>query len=181
MVIDAQHSANGSLPSGDNTGSPNGDGTPEQPEVLQRFWVAVKRLPAYVHLVATIARDPDVPNSAKMIVAAGSAYLVSPIDFVPGFIPVAGQLDDLYVFLTAIQQSLRRTPDDTAARLLEQTHIRRDDIDGDLQAVRDLVRVGVKKSVVLGGKALGRVSRAAIRFADTQFKHRSTKQGAGTR
>lgn len=141
---------------------------------LQRFWEVVKRLPTYVRLVAVMVKDPEVPNAVKAILAAGGAYAVSPIDLVPGVIPVAGQMDDLYVLLTAIQQSIKRTPTGVADRHLAEIGISRNDIESDLKAVRDLVRVAIVKTAKFGGKAIGRVSRAAIRFADEQFRQRKS-------
>jgi uncharacterized membrane protein YkvA (DUF1232 family) len=142
-------------------------------DAMRRFWEAVKRLPAYIKLVARIARDPDVPKQAKAVLAVGGGYAVSPIDLVPGVIPVAGQLDDMYVLLTAIQKSLKMMPAEIADRNLALAHVSRQEIDADLQAVRDVVRMAVKKSVKVGGKALERVSRAAFGFAREQLKRRN--------
>ncbi|HWV36703.1 MAG TPA: DUF1232 domain-containing protein, partial [Thermomicrobiales bacterium] len=137
---------------------------------LQRFWEAVKRLPAYLKLVTAMVRDPEVPNAAKAMLGVGGVYAISPVDLVPGVIPVAGQLDDLYVLLTAIQQAVKRTPSAVAERHLEAAGIRREDIDGDLKSIRDLVRVAVVKTVKFGGKILERASRTAVRFANEQFR-----------
>ncbi len=41
--------------------------------------------------------DPRTPRRAKLLGAGVLAYLVSPIDLIPDFIPVLGQLDDLVV------------------------------------------------------------------------------------
>lgn len=160
------------LVSGQATG---GERSPE----LARFWESLKRLPAYVRLSAAMAKDPEVPGAAKVLLGVGGAYVVSPVDLVPGVIPVAGQLDDLYVLLMAVRQAVKRTPDTVAARHLAAVGISRDDIDGDLKSVRDLVRVAVVKSVRFGGKVVGRVSRAAIRFADEQLRHQ--RAGRATR
>lgn len=149
--------------------------SPERKEAMQRFWEAVKRIPAYVRLVAMMMKDPEVPPTAKTILGAGGAYAVSPVDLVPGVIPVAGQLDDLYVLLTAVQQAVKRTPDAVVNRHLEAAGISRDNIDGDLASVRDLVRLAIVKSVSYGGKVLGRFSRAAIRFANTQYRQWQAK------
>ena len=174
-----KHMRDGSLPIGAFPAPPDTTAPGERSDVLQRFWEAVKRLPAYIRLATSLARDPEVPKQAKAILAAGGGYVISPIDFVPGIIPVAGQLDDVYVLLTLIRQALKRTPNEVAERHMATARIGYDDIDGDLQAVRDLVRVAVVKTVVFGGKALGRVSRAAIGFANEQRKHWSTGRTEG--
>ena len=41
--------------------------------------------------------DPRTPRAAKLLGAAFLAYLLSPIDLIPDFIPVVGQLDDIVV------------------------------------------------------------------------------------
>ena len=176
----AQHAVHGSLPANQSRVGTDEEASAAKSEVLQRFWEAVKRLPADVKLAAYLARDPDVPNRAKAILAAGGGYAVSPIDFIPGVIPVAGQLDDVYVLLFAIQQALKRTPNEVAERHMTRAGIRYEDIEGDLQSVRDLVRTAVVKSAVIGGKALGRVSRAAIGIANEQRRRWSTSRAEGS-
>ena len=147
----------------------------ETAPALAAFWEAVKRLPAYLKLAAGMARDPDVPRQAKAILGVGGGYAVSPIDLVPGIIPVAGQMDDLYVMLTALQQAVRMTPAQVADRHLADAGLTRDDIETDLKAVRELVRVAVVTSLKFGGKTLGRLSRAAASFARDQLRRRDTR------
>jgi len=147
---------------------PSGAATAVESRVLADFWEAIRRLPAYVRLVAALLRDERVPTSAKASLAAGGAYAISPIDLIPGVIPVAGQLDDLYVLLTGIQLAVRRTPDDIVTPHLERVGISRNEIDGDLAAIRALVRVAAVKTYRAGRKAVanmnGRLS-ARIRQA----------------
>lgn len=141
---------------------------------LERLWEAITHLPRYLRLAAAITKDPDVPKRAKVVLGLGAGYAISPVDLVPGIIPVAGQLDDLYALLTALHQSLKRMPDEIADRHLLSSEVTRDDIEGDLQAVRDLVRKAVMKTVKYGGKTFGRLSRAAVGFANEQLKRRNT-------
>jgi uncharacterized membrane protein YkvA (DUF1232 family) len=42
-------------------------------------------------------RDPRTPFHAKLVACSALAYLLSPIDLIPDFIPVAGYLDDLVI------------------------------------------------------------------------------------
>jgi uncharacterized membrane protein YkvA (DUF1232 family) len=51
-------------------------------------------VPDCVVLVRRLLADPRVPRRSKLALAALVVYLASPIDLVPDFIPVAGQLDD---------------------------------------------------------------------------------------
>ncbi len=70
----------------------------------------VRRLPAYARLVWGLARDDRVPPARRAALLAAAAYLVSPIDLVPGIIPVIGQLDDLLVVLAAVHVALSGLP-----------------------------------------------------------------------
>lgn len=114
----------------------------ERQEALQDFWVLVKRIPTYSRLAASLAKDPEVPHRARAMLVVGGAYMVSPIDLVPGVIPVAGQLDDAYVMLMALRQALRLSPNDVADRHLQRLGIDLNTLDYDLAAIRRLVKVG---------------------------------------
>ena len=50
-----------------------------------------------VLLVWRILHDDRVPLVAKLLFPGLAAYLATPIDLVPDFIPVLGQLDDVLV------------------------------------------------------------------------------------
>lgn len=128
---------------------------------IEPMWVLIKRLPRYVRLASAMARDPRVPTSAKAMLAIGAAYLVSPIDLVPGIIPVAGQLDDLYVVLTGLQQAMRITPKTVVDEHLKQVDLTDQDISDDLAAIRLFVRKGVAWTFQKGGQAVAGISRQA--------------------
>ena len=51
-------------------------------------------------------RHPDSPAWLKAGTALLLLYLLSPIDLVPGIIPLLGQLDDLFVMLGALRFTL---------------------------------------------------------------------------
>lgn len=54
-------------------------------------------VPDCILLVTRLARDPRVPRRRKLLLVGAAAYLATPVDLVPDFIPVAGQLDDAVV------------------------------------------------------------------------------------
>ena len=65
----------------------------------------VARFPMIVELVAAAIAiaDPSTPIFAKGILCAAVAYVLSPFDAVPDFIPVAGWLDDIAILAAALK------------------------------------------------------------------------------
>jgi uncharacterized membrane protein YkvA (DUF1232 family) len=59
-----------------------------------------------VLLLKDLATDPRVSRSDKIVAGLAAAYLVSPIDIVPDWIPVFGQADDLAVIAMAFRRLL---------------------------------------------------------------------------
>jgi uncharacterized membrane protein YkvA (DUF1232 family) len=64
-------------------------------------------IPDCIVLVRRLLGDERVPRSRKLLLGALLAYLVMPFDFVPDFIPVAGQLDDAIVTALVLRAVLR--------------------------------------------------------------------------
>lgn len=60
-------------------------------------------------------RDPRVPWYAKVLVAFVVAHTFSPIDLIPDFIPVLGQLDDLIITPLGLALALRLIPAEVMA------------------------------------------------------------------
>lgn len=63
-------------------------------------------------LVWRILRDDRVPPGAKLVFPALIAYLATPIDLLPDFLPVVGHLDDLLVAALALWLFGRLCPRD---------------------------------------------------------------------
>ena len=64
-------------------------------------------VPDCVVLFKRLLSDPRVAWWRKALLAGVIVYLVSPIDLVPDFIPVAGQLDDAIVVALVLRRVLR--------------------------------------------------------------------------
>jgi uncharacterized membrane protein YkvA (DUF1232 family) len=64
-------------------------------------------IPDCITLVSRLLRDPRVPRRRKLLLVALIGYLASPIDLVPDFIPVAGQLDDAIVVALVLRHLVR--------------------------------------------------------------------------
>jgi uncharacterized membrane protein YkvA (DUF1232 family) len=64
-------------------------------------------IPDCLVLVKRLLSDPCVPRRRKLLLVLLVAYLAMPIDLVPDFIPVAGQLDDAIVVALVLRAVLR--------------------------------------------------------------------------
>lgn len=72
----------------------------------------LKKLYFEIRLTLRLMRDPRVPLWSKIIPVAAVAYVLLPIDFIPDFILIIGQLDDLTVLYTALRLFRRYAPPD---------------------------------------------------------------------
>jgi uncharacterized membrane protein YkvA (DUF1232 family) len=66
-------------------------------------------VPNLVRMFGGLLRDPRVPLRAKIVVGIASLWLASPIDLIPDFVPIAGQLDDAIIAALALRFILRTT------------------------------------------------------------------------
>jgi uncharacterized membrane protein YkvA (DUF1232 family) len=64
-------------------------------------------IPDCIVLVTRLARDLRVPRRRKLLLLALVGYLALPFDFVPDFIPVAGQLDDAVIVVLVLRALVR--------------------------------------------------------------------------
>ena len=64
-------------------------------------------IPDCVGLIKRLMGDPRVPRRRKLLLGLMVAYLAMPIDLVPDFIPVAGQLDDAILVAAVLRLALR--------------------------------------------------------------------------
>ena len=72
-----------------------------------RAWAAL--VPHALILTRRLLRDPRIPATSKALLWLLLAYIVSPIDIVPDFIPVAGVLDDAVLVALVLRFLLRHT------------------------------------------------------------------------
>ena len=65
-----------------------------------------------VRAVYLASRDPRTPWYAKAVAIGVAAYALSPIDLIPDFIPVLGQLDEVVILPFGIWLVVRMIPAD---------------------------------------------------------------------
>lgn len=69
---------------------------------------AALMLPNLVKLVGRLLRDPRVPRRSKVALGIAAAYVASPIDLVPEFIPIIGWADDVIFLMFALDSLIER-------------------------------------------------------------------------
>ncbi|MFA5852033.1 MAG: YkvA family protein [Spirochaetales bacterium] len=87
-----------------------------QPEWYKKLKSRASRLKRQIWALYLALKDPETPWSARLFILLAIAYATSPIDLIPDFIPVLGQLDDLIVLPVLIGLALRRIPKPVMAR-----------------------------------------------------------------
>jgi len=96
----------------------------------------IKRMPGYVKLAWAVYREPCVGKGSRAILGAGILYAVSPVDLVPGFIPVAGQLDDIIMALGSLRWVMGGLPPEILGQYRDKYGIDIEDLDRDLAAAK---------------------------------------------
>ena len=64
----------------------------------------IRQLPHYLRLLFGLITDSRVAAVDKLLVVGAIAYIVTPIDFIPDFIPFLGEVDDVYLLVMALQR-----------------------------------------------------------------------------
>jgi uncharacterized membrane protein YkvA (DUF1232 family) len=83
---------------------------------LQSLRELARLLPQLAGLIARLSADPGVPRRVKAILAVTAAYLASPIDLIPDFVPVVGYLDDVVLVAVVLDGLLNHVSRDLLLR-----------------------------------------------------------------
>lgn len=119
----------------------------------------IMRLPAYTRLALALAREPALRWLHKAMLLGGVAYVVSPIDLIPGFIPVLGQLDDLTVALWSLRAALRAAPPEVAVHHLTVNGLTWEMLDEDLARIGRSGRLLTRVGLLIGQRAVEGLGR----------------------
>jgi len=80
--------------------------------VLRPKGVPVKEIlavvPDAVRLIRSVLTDSAAPGDVRLVLVGLLAWILSPIDLIPEFIPVLGPLDDVAVAVVAMRYARRR-------------------------------------------------------------------------
>jgi uncharacterized membrane protein YkvA (DUF1232 family) len=97
------------------------------------------KLPTYARVVWGILRDRRTPFYLKVLLGAGLAYLVTPLDLVPDALPLIGQADDLTVLLLVLDVFLANAPPEVREEHWERARTGAAQLDRDLERLRLLL------------------------------------------
>lgn len=64
----------------------------------------IRQLPNFLRLLYGLISDPRVAVLDKVLVFGAIAYIITPIDLIPDFIPFLGEVDDVYLLVLALQR-----------------------------------------------------------------------------
>ncbi|MDP9300159.1 MAG: DUF1232 domain-containing protein [Actinomycetota bacterium] len=67
----------------------------------------VALIPNVVLLFKDLLKDSRVPRSSKVLLVGTVAYIVSPIDLLPDFVPFIGQVDDALLAALVLRHFVR--------------------------------------------------------------------------
>jgi len=71
---------------------------------------ALRSLLRSARLSWRLLRDPRTAVGHKLFLVAAVALILSPINWIPSFVPILGQLEDLALLALALNLFLRRVP-----------------------------------------------------------------------
>lgn len=72
-----------------------------------RLGGALRLLPDLLRLLPRLAADPSLPRSVRVALGLLLAYLASPIDLIPDFVPVVGYADDAIIVALVLRWVVR--------------------------------------------------------------------------
>ncbi len=130
-----------------------------------RLGETLTRLPSYLRLTRALLGDRRLGRLRKAGLGAGLAYLASPIDLVPGIVPILGQVDDLLVILMALRYALKGLPEPAADAMLGRVGLSRALIARDIANTRAAGAWAARSAARVTGKVAATGVRAATRVA----------------
>jgi uncharacterized membrane protein YkvA (DUF1232 family) len=77
---------------------------------------ALRVLPDVLRLLKRLAGDPALPRRVRITLWLLLAYMFSPIDLIPDFIPVIGYADDAIIVVLALRSVVRSSGADAIRR-----------------------------------------------------------------
>ncbi|HEY3397408.1 MAG TPA: DUF1232 domain-containing protein [Armatimonadota bacterium] len=92
----------------------------QKPTRGEQLRAAAKRVREELAVYQRVLADRRTPWLARGVLGLALAYLLSPVDLIPDFIPVLGALDDLVIVPGLVYLALRMIPPEVVAEARAQ-------------------------------------------------------------
>ena len=136
----------------------------------------------YLRLTVALLRDPAVSKHRRAALLAAAAYFASPIDLIPGIVPVLGQVDDLAVAMLAIRLALNALEPGRRQMHLAAAGLTDEALHEDLIAAGRLAawaaRAGVRTGLRAGRGAIRFTVRGGRAATDLALRERTRRRSA---
>ncbi|OGW81344.1 MAG: hypothetical protein A3C47_06730 [Omnitrophica bacterium RIFCSPHIGHO2_02_FULL_51_18] len=90
---------------------------------MKKIKVLIESFKQELAIYQLVWKDPRTPRIAKWLLGIAITYLVSPVDLIPDFIPIVGQLDDLLIVPLCVYLALRIIPKSVIVESREKVSI----------------------------------------------------------
>lgn len=126
----------------------------------------IEKLPTYSKLLFQLYKSSGISRRHKLTLSMGIAYSLSPIDLIPGIIPVAGQLDNLLVMLRCMDKVLDKADPEVTGQYLKEAGITKEEIKEDIRLVSETLSEigrGTVRVIANTGKTVGYLTMYGIK------------------
>ena len=96
-------------------------------QMLKKIKEKGRELKSNVFLLYRSSRDPRMPLHVKILALLIVAYIISPIDIIPDFIPVLGLLDEVILVPIMLSFTVRLIPDEIRQEYQQQNVVKIED------------------------------------------------------
>jgi uncharacterized membrane protein YkvA (DUF1232 family) len=101
----------------------------------------------YGRLLLELVRDDRVPLKSKAALGFAAAYIASPIDLIPDFIPFISRVDDAAVLVLAVDYFLETVPRELVMEKMHELGIDGRELERDLESARRAVPRPVRMAI----------------------------------
>ena len=96
-------------------------------QMLKKLKEKGRELKSNVFLLYRSSRDPRMPLRVKILALLIVAYIISPIDIIPDFIPVLGLLDEVILVPIMLSFTMSLIPDEIRQEYQQQDVLKIED------------------------------------------------------
>jgi uncharacterized membrane protein YkvA (DUF1232 family) len=112
------------------------------------FMPLIARAPLYGRLLVELMLDRRVPTTRKVIVGFAVAYVVSPVDLVPDFVPIISRLDDFAALVVSLDLLLEGVPREVMVEKMYQLGIDGRELERDMASVRRFLPAPIRSAAL---------------------------------